>query len=398
MEVKLVITSTKDQDPNNELGKEYVFQDVMTIYIGRGKSNDVPLTDPDRKVSRNHARLVVSNQGYVLEDLGSKNSSFVNNDRIGPGEQKALRNGDRITVGEFTFEYHLTYSLQYGEEPFLDPVALEPTVLQINPFTDAVEDVFKALRRVCDLYDHQDESSRKEHLSHAIENSLPTYEKHETMNILLNSIAKTELATNPQSTTQKLPRRKPISRARKAKLNEQESLILDSVLFSLHELLLLPHKFSGDFLGSMTENGEDSPFLQENYTLTKKYLIDSSSSPAELDKRLEQMKIATKHVIDHHEGLIEGYHAVVRDVLKMVIHEVDPNPLEKNLGESKALFRMFPALRSHSVLQTLKKNLEQIQMSDWKMYEQRVYRPVFIQAYLSSTGRKVKTEEKEDPS
>lgn len=63
--------------------------------IGRAPEALVSLASA--KVSRQHARLVVIEQGVTVEDLGSKNGTRVGNRRIdGP---VPLRHGDRLMVG-----------------------------------------------------------------------------------------------------------------------------------------------------------------------------------------------------------------------------------------------------------------------------------------------------------
>jgi DNA-binding winged helix-turn-helix (wHTH) protein len=48
-------------------------------------------------VSRRHARIVVTADGVALEDLGSKNGTFVNGRRV--TGSASLRNGDEVRVG-----------------------------------------------------------------------------------------------------------------------------------------------------------------------------------------------------------------------------------------------------------------------------------------------------------
>ena len=66
------------------------------LYIGRDINNDIVINDSE--VSRKHARLILQAGGYVLEDLGSTNGSFVNGQRLmGP---HVLRLGETVMFGE----------------------------------------------------------------------------------------------------------------------------------------------------------------------------------------------------------------------------------------------------------------------------------------------------------
>jgi len=64
------------------------------VSIGRGKDNDIVLND--NTVSRNHAQIVKSNEGYVITDLGSFNSTQVNGESI---QTVLLKQDDRIEIG-----------------------------------------------------------------------------------------------------------------------------------------------------------------------------------------------------------------------------------------------------------------------------------------------------------
>ena len=59
-----------------------------------GRENICDITIPDRQVSRQHARIVWEAQGAFLEDLGSKNGTCLNGQRV-EGRQ-ALHEGDEI--------------------------------------------------------------------------------------------------------------------------------------------------------------------------------------------------------------------------------------------------------------------------------------------------------------
>ena len=76
-----------------------LFKDKLTI--GRTVNNDIQLKA--QYVSRRHAVVITEGDHTRIVDWGSKNGIYVNGKRV---TEKALKNGDRVTVGtaEFKFE------------------------------------------------------------------------------------------------------------------------------------------------------------------------------------------------------------------------------------------------------------------------------------------------------
>lgn len=69
--------------------------DGEVLRIGRSARNDLVIEDPS--LSRSHARLEIRGEGFLLEDLGSMNGSFVNGTPVhGP---QTLRATDRVQLG-----------------------------------------------------------------------------------------------------------------------------------------------------------------------------------------------------------------------------------------------------------------------------------------------------------
>jgi DNA-binding winged helix-turn-helix (wHTH) protein len=77
------------------MGKEFVRLQEGQNMIGRDPEGTVVIDSPE--VSRQHACLTVGASGVTLEDLGSKNGTFVGEDRI--KETCALWDGAQITIG-----------------------------------------------------------------------------------------------------------------------------------------------------------------------------------------------------------------------------------------------------------------------------------------------------------
>jgi DNA-binding NtrC family response regulator len=74
-----------------ELGKTAV------LLIGRAEEADVRILDP--RASRSHARLYVTDGRLSIEDLGSANGTFLRDERIRPGEQVRIEQGEVVGIG-----------------------------------------------------------------------------------------------------------------------------------------------------------------------------------------------------------------------------------------------------------------------------------------------------------
>lgn len=71
-----------------------ILLDQPELIIGRGEASGLVISE--RQVSRRHARIHQEQDHYVLEDLGSKNGTFLNGQELaGP---HVLQDGDEIQV------------------------------------------------------------------------------------------------------------------------------------------------------------------------------------------------------------------------------------------------------------------------------------------------------------
>jgi hypothetical protein len=80
-------------------GREFPLPPDLTIVIGR--VSDVDLLLLDEKVSRKHAKISTHQGQVLIEDLASRNGTFVNGARIRSVE---LKEGDQIIIGASTIK------------------------------------------------------------------------------------------------------------------------------------------------------------------------------------------------------------------------------------------------------------------------------------------------------
>ena len=81
----------------------------MPFRIGRHADNEFVVRDS--RASRLHARILVENEKYLIEDAGSRHGTFVNGKRI---ERQILENSDKIEFG-VEESYQLVFALEGAE-------------------------------------------------------------------------------------------------------------------------------------------------------------------------------------------------------------------------------------------------------------------------------------------
>ena len=99
--------------------------------IGRAIDCTIPIRD--RFLSRHHAELVASDQGWVLVDRGSANGTWLNGDRV--RETRPLRDGDLIRLGDT----EIVFSTQMSTDRLLTVGNLESKPTISIPLDEALE-------------------------------------------------------------------------------------------------------------------------------------------------------------------------------------------------------------------------------------------------------------------
>jgi len=71
------------------------------MYVGRGDDATIQLKHP--LISRKHTRLYLTPAGYIVEDQGTKNGTFVGGRRV---QRHRLVDGDEMAIADFILRYH----------------------------------------------------------------------------------------------------------------------------------------------------------------------------------------------------------------------------------------------------------------------------------------------------
>jgi pSer/pThr/pTyr-binding forkhead associated (FHA) protein len=96
--------------------------------IGRAVECGIVITS--KRVSREHARIWREGRRMMLEDVGSTNGTFLNEERV--LAPSALQDGDRIMIGDLTFTFH-DPDTTTRETPFPElDVNIDAGVVRVN--------------------------------------------------------------------------------------------------------------------------------------------------------------------------------------------------------------------------------------------------------------------------
>lgn len=115
--------------------------DRPTLVIGRHPDCEIVL--PDRQISRQHARISRQGDTFVIEDLGSKNGTYVNGEPV--VDRRVLTDGDVVQIGlayqlvfvdaeatvPLTFDASQAFALRLDEEKrqvWVNGQALDPSL------------------------------------------------------------------------------------------------------------------------------------------------------------------------------------------------------------------------------------------------------------------------------
>jgi len=143
------------EDPT---GREHLLA-VTSVTVGRAVSNDIVVTS--KRVSREHARIRQDGWRRILEDLGSTNGTFLNDERIVTGRE--LQDRDRIKIGDVVFTFHdpdITY-----RDSMLPDLEIDATAGVVRVNRQIVELSPKEFTLLAYLREHANEVCSKDEIS-----------------------------------------------------------------------------------------------------------------------------------------------------------------------------------------------------------------------------------------
>ena len=395
MPIKLRVTNQSDTSSEPD---EYVFEEDH-VSIGRGTANHLTLPDKKRVVSTEHAEVRRADGAYQLVDLGSKNFTYLDGDRIAPEEPVAIESGDTFRIGDFNIEF---VALDAPE-----PAAAR-TVFAAdfsNPFEAPAAQLLDALEEIMDAYEEEADAPRRREdaLQDAFRNAAEVVGDHEAtqrvaqlLGMPAGDVSDTAPSTASETTSEpepeseskpeSVPSGSSTSPKRPTPVAPSEAIgsVLDASLAAVARLVNIPWQFRHEFIGQTIMQSSETAFLYEGDTETiKQHLLDPSLSDDVRAKRIERLREAAEAVAVHQVAMLNGYKASAMQGAQELLEAVDPDAIEDDIAEENKLFEYLPWLASPVVVERLRTTWKELQAGDWSVAEQRIFRPAFIKAYLA---------------
>ncbi len=108
MQVKLRVLTGSQQ------GKEIAVNSEKFLV---GRSDSCQLRPKSESVSRKHCIIVIRDNRVLVQDLKSRNGTYVNDNRLPTDRAKSLEPGDKLQIGKLSFEVVIEHGLQAAKKP-----------------------------------------------------------------------------------------------------------------------------------------------------------------------------------------------------------------------------------------------------------------------------------------
>ncbi len=400
------------QESQSGSGQEYPFyKDCITI--GRENTCDLHLPDPHtRLVSRHHAQIERKGEGYQLIDLGSRNATFLNDDKLEAHRPYPLKNGDVIKIGEYRLQCFILLT-EPSAEPQITP----------NPFFPEVQELNTALMHIGKKFIATQENQRHEWLRQALATPLRELAGSDLGEIFKealqfspdqqnNGVLATQLAETTQKLRQTQTALENLQADHQALLAENERLNalpkaasappailpaisvepLDARARRVFEMLLelavdfikQPPFFRGEVF---KETVSQSSFFSSAEAI-KKRLLSPDISDDDFAKRLAELQRILRVDITHQVALFNGYRVAVREGTRRMLASLDADAIKKefatktlNLGPLKIPWLLFPLIFEWKLLQVYRNESRRLLREDQSYLEEKIFGVAFKRGY-----------------
>ena len=384
--MKIKFRITKKSEPSYSSVLDF---NRFPVSIGRDEKNDVILPDPFKVVSRKHAKVIDTEGILQLVDLESANFTYLNEERILPNEENALKTGDIIHIGEYGLEVELVKEKEVQNDDE------QKTMVFSSPYAEEVNAILDNLNKISEKFNSDDSPMKLEMLKFSVMQSFNFLEKNEPNKYFAEYFAEHFLDHQPVSqphVQKEIPKPEPQVKQVVRKPEHSESIssyslsshfteTIDVMLDTFSKLIQGFLQFRQEFFGVTIYHTIPTATLKE----FKEFLFSPDISSEDEKKRLGLLKEETSKLLSHQIGLLEGYQSSVTEGSKALLDTLNPENVEKEIeNKSKQsgldIGKLLPFAQKSKVLDALKENYK-MYVSDPYHIEKKFFRPSFMKGY-----------------
>ena len=390
--MKLNLIIAKLNDPSHSQQLEI---NKFPAVIGREEKNDIVLPDVKKVISRNHAKILETDGLLQLVDLGSANHTYLNDQKILPSEEYALKSGDKIKIGEY--EVDIEIFSERDTKTFDD----QKTMIFDSPFASEINSFTEGLKNLSEKYLFESSPGKEEMLRFSIMQSLGSMENNAATKIIseffshkfldridageteenISSAYPKSIAESVQPQIKKIPNQDYASSSQTStnySFSSHFSTTVDIMLENIIKLIQGFLQFRQEFFGVTIYHTIPTGSLKE----IKEYLFNPDISTDEQTKRINLVKEEAQKLFAHQIGLLEGYRISVTEGCQSLLQSLDPELIEKEAErkQSGGMANLLPYSKKLKTLELINESYKKF-IADPYHLEKKFFRPAFIKGY-----------------
>lgn len=149
-----------------EPARVYVFRQPCVV-VGRSSACDVRLDDPERVSSSRHAEVRRDGNRVQVVDLGSRNFTFVNGERLEPRVAVEVGPNDKVAISDSELRAQVIDTAGgVGDERTVTAPG------SVNPFADGAKRLAEALSGLAETLEKEPAKGRRQALEEALEEAV----------------------------------------------------------------------------------------------------------------------------------------------------------------------------------------------------------------------------------
>jgi hypothetical protein len=351
--------------------KEHVF-DKEQVLIGRELNCDLQLEGIKSVVSRKHALIKQTDSGFQIEDLNSRNCTYLNDEKLKPGIAFDLKSGDIIHICDF----YLKFDVERQETRYVEKTILDSP----NPFLRQAAQFVSLLSQISQDFDRETVDRKEEALKEAFQEFSSDLKNHIAVQVITRSFGAPSEKTSDTQDEVAGPVEIPAG---------QSSDSMDIVLNLFLKLIQARRQFRMEFIGeTMIKTSKTFSIYSCTLDEFKDWLFAPSVPIQERQNRMQRIMKMGNELMVHQISLLDGYKSSVSDGTRKFLEKLDPKAIQQhlrnkkiNLGPLRIPYGSLPVLGALLFRRAYSDLYKELAREDQSIIEKKYFRPSYVKRY-----------------